>query len=118
MTDDQTGSGHSSTERKGLSPSDIGHWDLGFGIWLPTDRWVRALLAPVFLFIGLWQLFLIRPQTISLLLFVLLYTVLEGAERRPWLLTLAPCLLALWANVHGAFPIGLVLIGCYLLAAF
>ena len=60
----------------------------------------------VFVFLGLWQLFLlIRPQTISLLLFVLLYAVLEGAERRPWLLALAPCLLALWVNVHGAFPI-------------
>jgi hypothetical protein len=72
----------------------------------------------LFIFFGLWQLFLIRPQTLSLLLFVLLYAVLEGTERRPWLLALAPCLLAMWVNLHGAFPIGLVLIGCYLLAAF
>jgi len=72
----------------------------------------------LFVFLGLWQLFLIRPQTVSLLLFLLLYAVLEGAERRPWLLAVVPCLLAVWVNVHGAFPLGLVLIGCYLLAAF
>src|SRR5262249_16950035 len=71
----------------------------------------------VFIFIGLWQLFLIRPQTLSLLLFVSLYAVMEGARERPWLLFFAPPHLALWGNVHGAFPIGLVLIGCYGLAA-
>jgi len=72
----------------------------------------------VFIFVGLWQLFLIRPQTLSLLLFVSLYAVMEGARKRPWLLALAPAHLALWVNMHGAFPIGLVLIGCYGLAAF
>jgi hypothetical protein len=72
----------------------------------------------LFTFAGLWENFLIRPQTFSLLLFVSLYAVLEGSERRPWLLLLAPLHLALWVNLHGAFPIGLVLIGCYALAAF
>jgi hypothetical protein len=71
----------------------------------------------IFTFLGLWQLFLIRPQTLSFVLFMSLYAVMEGAERRPWLLLLAPLHLALWVNVHGAFPIGIVLIGCYLLAA-
>jgi hypothetical protein len=72
----------------------------------------------LFVFLGLWQLFLIRPQTVSLLLFASLFAVLEAAEKRPWLLLFAPLHLALWVNVHGAFPIGLVLIGCYGLAAF
>ncbi len=76
-----------------------------------------AAAAASFAFVGLWQLLLIRPQTFSLLLFVLLYAALERAEgRRGWLL-LAPPLLALWVNLHGAFPIGLVLVGCYLLSA-
>jgi hypothetical protein len=69
-------------------------------------------------FIGLWPLFIIRPQTFSFLLFVLLYAVLEGARQRSWLLVLPPVLLALWVNLHGAFPVGLVLIGVYLGAAF
>lgn len=84
-------------------------------------RKARSLLLAggigVFAFLGLWQLFLIRPQTFSLLLFVLLYAALEGAERRRWLLLVPPCLLALWVNLHGGFPIGLVLIGCTLFAA-
>jgi hypothetical protein len=67
--------------------------------------------------IGLWQLLIIRPQTYSLLLFVGLHTVLERAwERRIWLLA-APWFLALWVNLHGGFPIGLVLVGSYAAAA-
>src|SRR5947209_17119031 len=62
----------------------------------------------VFVVFGLWQLLLIRPQTLSLLLFVLLSTVLEEARHRPRLLLLPPLLLALWVNLHGGFPIGLV----------
>jgi hypothetical protein len=73
--------------------------------------------AGVFAFLGLWQLFLIRPQTFSMLLFVSLYACLEGAEKRRWLLWLAPVHLALWVNLHGAFPLGIVLVGCYGLAA-
>jgi hypothetical protein len=68
-------------------------------------------------FFGLWPLLLIRPQTFSLLLFVVLYALQEGARRRRWLLALAPPVLLLWANLHGGFPVGLVLVGCYALAA-
>jgi hypothetical protein len=76
-----------------------------------------ATLVCVVAFFGLWQLFLIRPQTFSLLFFVLLHACLQGALVRPRLLWLPPILLAVWANVHGGFPVGLVLIGCYTVAA-
>src|SRR5262249_40547815 len=59
----------------------------------------------------------IRPQTYSMLLFVLLYGVLELSAGRRLLLALPPLLLALWANMHGGFPIGLMLVGCYVVAA-
>jgi hypothetical protein len=85
-------------------------WRAGGSLWL-------ASLLCVFAFLGLWQVLVIRPQTFSLLLFVLLYGVLDAAERRRWLLIVAPALLALWANVHGGFPVGLVLIGAFFLAA-
>ncbi len=68
-------------------------------------------------FFGLWQVLTIRPQTFSLLLFVVMLHVLERAERRPWLLALPPVLIALWANLHGAFPAGIMLIGCFLAAS-
>jgi hypothetical protein len=76
-----------------------------------------AVAVGVFTFFGLWQLLAIRPQTFSLFLFVLLYDLLDRAENnRRWLL-LPPFLLALWTNLHGAFPAGLMLLGCFLLAS-
>jgi hypothetical protein len=71
----------------------------------------------VFAFLGMWQLLIIRPQTFSLLLFVLVFAALEGAIRRPRWLLLPPVFMALWANMHGGFPIGLILVGCYVLAS-
>jgi hypothetical protein len=61
-------------------------------------------------FLGLWQTLLIRPQSFSMLLFVALYALLHAAQRRPALLWIVPPMMALWANVHGGFAIGLVLI--------
>jgi len=76
-----------------------------------------ATTVGVLTFFGLWNVLTIRPQTYSLLLFVALYAVLDAAERRPRWLWLAPPILALWANLHGAFPAGVMLIGCFGAAA-
>jgi len=65
---------------------------------------------------GLAQSLTVRPQSFSILLFVIAYQILDRAiHNRRWLFILPP-LLALWANVHGGFSIGLVLIGAFLLA--
>lgn len=85
--------------------------------WRKSGSLGWASVLGVFAFFGLWQVLTIRPQTLSLLLFVLLYEILDLAERRPWLLVLAPVILALWANLHGAFPAGLILITAFLGAA-
>jgi hypothetical protein len=72
-----------------------------------------AAAGGVLLFLGMWQTFLIRPQSFSLLLFVLLLGVLEASRRdRRWLV-LPPLMMALWANLHGGFAIGLLLIGAF-----
>jgi hypothetical protein len=98
-----------------------------------------ALGVGIFTFLGLWHILSIRPQTLSLMLFVALYDLLEHwaagepkdeGERmqdeqkndssfslQPSSLVLAVPMLALWANVHGAFPAGIMLLGCYGLAA-
>jgi len=96
-----------------------------------------ALGVGVFTFLGLWHILSIRPQTLSLLLFVALYDMLERFVFRPpvaqspvdsppvahppvatgGLTFLAAPMLALWANLHGAFPAGIMLLGCYGLAA-
>jgi hypothetical protein len=93
---------------------------MGVLVWL-CWRSSRSLLLSAAVgagtFFGLWQLLIIRPQTFSLLLFAVLYSVLELAERRRWLLLAAPCIMALWVNLHGGYPVGLVLIGACFLAA-
>ncbi len=86
--------------------------------WHRAGSLLAAMTVGLITFLGLWQqMVLVRPQTISFLLFVVLYAVLELAGERRWLLLFAPFVVALWANIHGAFPIALVLIGCYWLAA-
>jgi hypothetical protein len=59
-----------------------------------------------------------RPQIFSFALAGAFVWALEreraGAPRRVWIL---PPLMALWANLHGGFAIGLMLIGAYLSAA-
>src|SRR5579862_7611865 len=76
-----------------------------------------AMAIGTLTFLGLWQVLTIRPQTFSLLLFVIIYDILERSERQARLLLVVPFLMALWANLHGAFPAGLMLVGCFLIAA-
>ncbi|MBI3407884.1 MAG: hypothetical protein HY040_05955 [Planctomycetes bacterium] len=78
---------------------------------------VVAMIVGIITFLGLWQAMTIRPQTFSLLLFVVLFDLLERSSTKPWLLLFPPLLLALWVNLHGAFPAGLMLVGAYFLAA-
>jgi hypothetical protein len=84
--------------------------------WRRGGALIAAVAVGLLAFFGLWQLLIIRPQTLSLLLFVILHGLLEEASRRRWLLLLPPLVMAIWVNVHGGFPIGLVLIGCYAVA--
>jgi hypothetical protein len=84
--------------------------------WRRSQSLAVASGVCVVAFFGLWQLLIIRPQTFSFLLFVVLYGVLEGATRRRWLLVVPPLVMALWTNCHGGFPVGLVLVGAYVLA--
>jgi hypothetical protein len=85
--------------------------------WRKCAALLPATMVGILTFLGLWEVLTVRPQTFSLLLFALLYLTLDGSERRPWLLLLGPPVLALWANLHGAFPAGLLLIGCFFVAA-
>jgi hypothetical protein len=88
------------------------------GLCLRSSRsYVASAGMGIFSFLGLWQLLIIRPQTFSLLLFVVIYALLEFAKTRRLLLIVPPFIMALWANMHGGFPIGLVLVGSYGFAA-
>ena len=71
----------------------------------------------ILVFLGVWQVLTVRPQTLSLLLFALLYDLLDRSRERPWLLVWTLPIMTLWANLHGAYPAGLMLVGCFLAAA-
>lgn len=85
--------------------------------WKASSSLRLAAFLSAFTFFGLWQVFTIRPQSFSLLLFVLLYLVLDEAQRRHWLLLFPPLILALWANLHGGFPVGFLPVACFFLAS-
>jgi hypothetical protein len=48
----------------------------------------------------------LRPHLAALILPFSLWWCLLRARRSPWLLALAPLLLAIWVNLHGSFPLG------------
>ncbi|MBY0527420.1 MAG: hypothetical protein K2R98_28750 [Gemmataceae bacterium] len=71
----------------------------------------------LFTYFSLRELFIVRPQTFSFLLFAVLLASLELSEnRRGWLLA-GPVIQAVWVNMHGAFPLGFVAIGLFALGA-
>jgi len=58
---------------------------------------------------------LARPHLVTGLFFVLFLTVLDRLDRKFTKLWLAlPALMVLWANLHGGFLAGMVLIACYI----
>ena len=53
----------------------------------------------------------LRPQLFGIALFAGLLWVVAARDRHPRMLVLAPVIVALWANVHGSFFLGPVLLG-------
>ena len=57
----------------------------------------------------------VRPQMLTLLLTSVFLFLLERCERKPDLLQWLPPLMVLWVNLHGGYPIGLVLVLIFLI---
>jgi hypothetical protein len=57
-----------------------------------------------------------RPQILSFALTGITLWILDGSDAHPRRLWLLPAISALWANLHGGFAIGLLLIGASVLA--
>src|SRR5207249_1632513 len=47
---------------------------------------LAGVIAGAVTFLGVWEVLAIRPQTLSMLLFVVMLDLLQRSERRPWLL--------------------------------
>ena len=70
--------------------------------------WQAALLTAT---VGLWTARSfpeLRPNLLTLVFAPLLVVLLRASPRRPWLLAVAVALVALWANAHGGFMLGLL----------
>ena len=61
--------------------------------------------------INWWPLTILRPQLAGLICFTLLFVWLTSPQWRRWYWAAVPALFALWSNLHGSFPVGLLLIG-------
>ncbi len=78
--------------------------------------WPAALLAAA---LGLWterQFPELRPNLLTLLFAPLLVVLLRASPRRLWLLVAVAALLGLWANAHGGFMLGLLLLALWAVA--
>jgi len=64
-----------------------------------------------------FQLMTIRPQFFSVLLLAALLLLLTLAEQRRRVLLAVPFLLALWANLHGGWIVGLAVLGLWVAGA-
>lgn len=84
-----------------------------------TQEGVRTRAFALPMLLGAWTLLpyvTLRPQVTSWLLTAVAVSVLMSArEGRTWVLLILPPLLVLWANLHGAWVIGLAVIGLYTL---
>ena len=74
--------------------------------------WSAAGLA-LFLAVNWQQLLIVRPQLAGLACFCVLLVLLTARQWSRWNWVLVPALFALWANLHGSFPVGLALLGCF-----
>jgi len=57
----------------------------------------------------------IRPQLFGIMAFAATLYGVTQVPRRRLVLVAIPLVFALWANVHGSFPMGLAVLGCYAL---
>lgn len=89
---------------------------LAWGFYRKTNSVIATLLGLAVFGTLIWYQFaVVRPQLAGLLCFVALFPLLAW---RPWSRAnwvLVPVLFALWANLHGSFLVGLLVLGCFTL---
>ncbi len=98
----------------------VAFWLAGWAARVRSGSW--RLVAPALVLAGGMSLnnLVVRPQVWSFPLFALYLLLLTryvnsgGARSEPrWSLLALPPLMALWVNAHGAFVLGLVLVGIF-----
>ncbi|QDT52563.1 hypothetical protein Pan44_05750 [Caulifigura coniformis] len=72
-----------------------------------------ALAAGTFLFVDYQQLIIARPQLAGMVCFMVVFGILTAQRWRPSFWIAMPVTFAFWANLHGSFLMGLLLIACF-----
>ncbi len=79
-----------------------------------TQSLAAASIAVLtFLIVDYQQLIIARPQLSGLVCFVTLFGILTSPVWRGVYWLAVPAMFTLWANLHGSFPMGLVLMACF-----
>lgn len=93
-------------------------------LYLRTNNWLSSFLMLAVVFALAWsRLTTIRPENFAWLSFALLWWCLQSDQSRPadsrafrWQVWIGvPLVMVLWANLHGSFICGLLVLGAYAL---
>ena len=94
---------------------------IGVGTLYLACRWQGARVrTAVFLSVGGFLLAMpnlnVRPQIFAVPLFTITLWLLASRRAHPWRLAVIPALTVVWANLHGSFPLAVLLVGLALAA--
>ncbi len=76
--------------------------------------WISLLGCVLFLYVEWSQIAIVRPQLAGLFCFTLLLSLLASRIKHKSIWFVVPALFLAWANLHGSFPVGIVLLGSFL----
>ncbi|WP_437226209.1 hypothetical protein SH661x_004465 [Planctomicrobium sp. SH661] len=85
---------------------------LTFCVYGRTGSLAAALLTLAAYYWGSYQqLLVVRPQLAGLVCFTAVFMMATSARWRNWYVAAIPLTFALWANVHGSFVVGILMLG-------
>jgi hypothetical protein len=89
----------------------------GLLLWRMYERTSHVVFSLAGMSLLLWlsweQFRIIRPQLAGVMCFVALLTIVTSRHWRRGYWFAVPALFAAWANVHGSWPAGIALLGCW-----
>jgi len=88
---------------------------LAFKVLNRTHNLLAACLTiAAFYWVNYQQLLIIRPQLGGLVCFCVLLMMATSVQWKSYFTWMTPLLFAVWANLHGSFPVGIVVLGAFL----
>ncbi|WP_437202552.1 hypothetical protein [Planctomicrobium sp. SH664] len=83
-------------------------------VYRRTQSVAAALLAlGAFYWVAYQQLLVVRPQLAGMVCFTLVFAMITAPEWKRWFTFAIPLVFMAWANLHGSFLVGLVMLGLF-----